>query len=1328
MPNSGEGSSNQLSREMERITINSGNIQIEKLLGNSNYQTWSFSMKTQLEFEELWDCIEENDIIDAKKDRRARCRIVLSLDKQLFVHIRTETTAKGVWKHLQLLFQDTGLDRRISLLQKLCSINLEECSNVEDYVGQITSTSLELGEIGFVVSDLWLGSLLLKGLPSDYKPMIMSLSCCAVAPSADSIKVKILQDVKMPTNNSALIATKKPFYGKHNSRRFTKENKNPEGKELREKIRCYNCEGIGHISSVCPSVKKETSDLLYEKTFISKVGSGIDDGWLIDSGASCHMVNDMKPLLKLKACSEEVMIADGGKLKAIGRGDCPIVAKGGRYLTIQNALCVPELATNLLSINELVKSGKTIFFDKFGCQILNNDGSVIATANRRDGSYHLDLVERTDAENCCLAKQRDDTRLWHRRFGHLNFGDLCKLKNDLVTGVIFSGKFDKCAECVLGKAHRKPFPSRESCSSKILELIHTDVCGPMQVKSFKGDLYFVTFIDDFSKKVYLYFLKQKNEVFETFKRFKTLVENQTGEKIKQIRSDNGTEYDNGQMNKICDEYGIVHQHSLPYTPEQNGVAERFNRTLVEKARCMLADSKLSKKFWAEAINTSCYLANISPHSGLSCTPEELWSKRKPSVRHLKVFGCTAYIHIPKEKRRKLDMKAEKAIFVGYSSKSKGYRLMTSNRKIVESRDVEFFEDVFEDFLSSDSRVTSFNETEFYSCTIEKSKHPVDAIQEEANNVVDLEFENIQNGISDSENSIVEDHFVSFNESTNTSENEEDEDTIIEPLALRRSKRLQEKRCTNSSMVAINSLDLEEPKSYEEALSGPHSELWQKAISDEYDSLLQNGTWKDVDMPHGKKLLKCKWVFKIKLDQNGNVSKHKARLVAKGYCQQKGIDYNETFSPVIRYESLRLLISLAAKMNLQVEQMDAITAFLQGDLDEDIYIEAPKGYQVPNGKVLKLQKSLYGLKQSPRMWNKKLTDEFKKIGLVQSKYDPCIYHQYKEGKIMLVALYVDDILFFSNDPTMMREVKDKLKSTFLMKDLGEASLFLGIHLEKDENGFYINQERYIKNLLEKYNMSECKPISTPMDVNEKLTKEMCPKTEKEKDEMKSIPYLELVGSLLFLANVSRPDISYSVSYLSRFSVNPGKKHWVAAKRILRYLKGTLDWRLTFSNKINDQIEGYCDADYANDTEERKSVSGYIFLLTGGSISWRSKKQATIALSTTEAEYVSLSACCQESMWLHGLYKEIIPEVEDESKIFCDNQGALYLAKNQMYSSRTKHIDVKHHFIRDLAEKGLIKLQYLRSEDMLADILTKALPGPRLHVLCKQLGLKSRGDVE
>lgn len=475
------------------------------------------------------------------------------------------------------------------------------------------------------------------------------------------------------------------------------------------------------------------------------------------------------------------------------------------------------------------------------------------------------------------------------------------------------------------------------------------------------------------------------------------------------------------------------------------------------------------------------------------------------------------------------------------------------------------------------------------------------------------------------------------------------------------------------------------------------------------------------------------VFKTKRHANGSIVKYKARLVAKGCSQRKGIDFEETYSPVIRYSSLRFLLSLTVKYDLYVEQLDAVTAFLQGELSEEIYLRPPEGLEIPSNKVLRLQKSIYGLKQSSRSWNKKLSDVLKKFGLKQSDYDPCVYYNNsKKDKWLVVAIYVDDILIFSSCKDSMRKLKQFLKSHFEMKELGEAKSFLGLNLSYDRKAgkLSIDQNKYISSMLDRFGMQNCNPVMTPMDMSTKLSKEQCPKSNEELNEMRNIPYQELIGSLLYAAQISRPDICYAVNYLSRFNNNPGKIHWLAAKRILRYLKGSMDYKLTYVKIADSSIIGFCDSDYANDIDERKSVNGYVFLSQNGAISWSSKKQSTTALSTTEAEYVSISSAVQEALWIKGFQGEIEGK-SPTTLLYSDNQSAIHLASNESYHPRTKHIDVRHHFVRQIIQAGQIELKHIPTQNMVADIMTKSLPSIKCNLFSKGMGLNkisSSGDVE
>lgn len=360
---------------------------------------------------------------------------------------------------------------------------------------------------------------------------------------------------------------------------------------------------------------------------------------------------------------------------------------------------------------------------------------------------------------------------------------------------------------------------------------------------------------------------------------------------------------------------------------------------------------------------------------------------------------------------------------------------------------------------------------------------------------------------------------------------------------------------------------DDPATPEDALSRDDAQLWKSAMQEEYEAQMRNGTWTLTDLPAGRKAIRCKWVYKTKLDAEGRPARHKARLVIKGYSQRKGVDYEETYSPVVRHSSLRYLFATAARLNLDIDQMDAVTAFLQGELSEEIYMEQPPYFEDTQNrtKVCKLNKALYGLKQSSRVWNQKLDTALMKFRLVSTDYDPCVYYKIAGSKIMFVAIYVDDVLIFTNCRRWRKQLKDDLAREFLMKDIGPAKHVLGMRITRSQGKISIDQEAYVETILERFQMAKSNPVATPLNPNDKLTKEMQPTDDEEAERMKRVPYKEAVGCLMYLAQCTRPDICHAVNVLCRFNENPGEKHWNAVKHLLRYLRGTSKFRLTYSQR-------------------------------------------------------------------------------------------------------------------------------------------------------------------
>ena len=417
----------------------------------------------------------------------------------------------------------------------------------------------------------------------------------------------------------------------------------------------------------------------------------------------------------------------------------------------------------------------------------------------------------------------------------------------------------------------------------------------------------------------------------------------------------------------------------------------------------------------------------------------------------------------------------------------------------------------------------------------------------------------------------------------------------------------------------------DPATLDEAQDRDDWQSWKRAMDDEMQSLEKNGTWKLVPRPKGRNLVSSKWIFKSKTNPDGSLDRRKARLVARGFSQTRGLDYFETFSPVVRYESVRCVLSLAAAWNMEIKQFDVKTAFLNGELDEEVFMEQPEGYQDGSDRVCKLQRSIYGLKQSPRNWNNKFSGFLNKEGLAATPEDTCVYVR-KSGKHKLfVVLYVDDGLVCGTDKREVASFIEKLRSEFEVT-VSDPSHYVGMEIVRNrkQREIKISQKGYITRVLERFGLSDCKPLLTPMDPSVKLSIE-------DSKEVISCPYREAIGCLNYVSLISRPDITFAVNKLARYSEKPKQVHWNAVKRVMRYLKGTLDHALKYSGGKIEMI-GNCDSDWAGDEDERRSTSGYVFIMNKGPVAWCSRLQRTSALSVTEAEYMSLAEALTECLWI------------------------------------------------------------------------------------------------
>ncbi|WJX83571.1 hypothetical protein P8452_66227 [Trifolium repens] len=924
--------------------------------------------------------------------------------------------------------------------------------------------------------------------------------------------------------------------------------------------------------------------------------------------------------------------------------------------------------------------GFVVKFNKDACTVIReSDESVVFRGLRKGNVYKINLSELSEQKIVCLLSLNDEKWVWHQRLGHANWRLISKLsKLSLVKGLPNLNYHSDalCGPCQIGKISKTSFkPKNIVSTSRPLELLHIDLFGPVSTASINGKKYGLVIDDDYSRWTWVKFLRVKDDAYDVVTIFCTQVQNEKSLKILKIRSDHGGEFENEPFATYCEDHGIIHEFSAPRTPQQNGVVERKNRSLQEMARTMMHETKLAKYFWAEAVNTACYIQNrIYIRPILNKTTYELFKGRKPNISYFHQFGCTCYILNNKAYKRKFDAKACKGIFIGYSERSKAYRVYNSETNTVEESIHVRFDD-----KEPDSKMSEQDDS--YAGIPYQYNNPEPEKASDANETLEAVLEEVSEEASPIEASEKHDDISEDDTQTGAETNEA-------------PKRKFKYRSSHPEDLILGN---------------------KETMQDEFNQFQRNDVWDLVPRPTHKNIIGTKWVFRNKLNEQGEVVRNKARLVAQGYSQQEGIDFTETFAPVARLEAIRLLLSYAVNNGITLYQMDVKSAFLNGVISEEVYVKQPPGFEDLKNPdyVYKLKKSLYGLKQAPRAWYERLSNFLLENGFQKGQIDNTLFRKTTKKDILIIQIYVDDIIFGSTNASLCKNFSKLMQDEFEMSMMGELKFFLGIQINQGKDGTYIHQSKYTKELLQKFNLEDCKIMSTPMHPSSSLSKEEIGSKVDQK------LYRGMIGSLLYLT-ASRTDILYSVCLCARFQSDPREPHLTAVKRIFRYLKGTTNLGLLYKKSLDSKLVGFCDADYAGDKIERKSTSGNCQFIGENLISWASKRQTTIALSTAEAEYISAAKCCTQLLWMKYQLEDY-NIAESSIPLYCDNTAAIHLSKNPILHSRAKHIEIKHHFIRDHVQKGTIDIQFIDTEHQWADIFTKPLAIERFDFIKKNLNM-------
>ncbi|KAJ0847396.1 putative RNA-directed DNA polymerase [Helianthus annuus] len=1317
---------------------------------DGDYDHWSLVMETLLRSKEFW-CVIESEIREPRegetlstaqktqldalklKDLKARNYLFQSIDKQILRTMTQKESAKQIWDAMKVKYQGNSRVKRAQL-QRLRRefevLEMKEGENVSDYFNRVMVVANDMRNYGEDMTDVKIVEKILRSLTESYNFVVCTIeeSKDIDTLSLDELQSSLLvheQKLKKKTGDDHVMKAENDIRGRGKGRGLPSRGRGRGRGRTRNDfdksgIECYRCHQMGHFAYECSNGEKavnfaefdEGEDLLLmassEQRKETKTGI-----WFLDSACSNHMTGIKDWFINLdESYKHNVKLGNDSRLAVEGIGDIRFEVEGITQV-VSRVYYVPELTSNLLSIGQLQEKDLTVVIKQGECRIYHpKKGVIIKSVMTRNRMFLVQGVMNYATSQCMKVSDEENTQIWHRRFGHVNYKSVRAMQHrELVKGLPKLIEHSAvCEVCKLGKQQREPIPKRSAWrATEKLQLIHTDLCGPINPISPSGKRYLLVFIDDYSRKGWVYFLAAKSESFATFKRFKAMVENETGFTIKGLRSDRGGEFTSSAFNTYCESYGIKRQLTTAFTPQQNGVAERRNKTIMNMVRCFLVDKALPKWFWSEAANWAAHVLNRCITGALEDkVPEEAWSGIKPSVDYFKVFGCIAYATIPAQLRTKLDDRSLKCLFLGVSSESKAYRLYDPvQERIIISRDVTFDEVSKWQWKREETGAPDLIVPDEYLAIEADEVNPTipESVTESGtpgsqNPSTEVSAEGVEATSSSGDQLLTSGAGTSSGTQLPTSSTRVT-DARTSSRAHKPPTWLQDYQSGEGFSDEEANLALfsssGDPTTYVEAAK---DSKWIQAMEKEIAAIEQNKTWELVEAPANVTPIGVKWLFKTKLNEKGEVDKYKARLVVKGYAQQKGIDYNEVFAPVARWDTIRTMLGVAAFNGWVVWQLDVKSAFLYGELKETIFVEQPQGFVKAGNenKVYRLKKALYGLKQAPRAWFARIEGYFAREGFQKSQYDHTLFIKKVWNKVIMVSLYVDDLIYTGNDKKFCEEFSRSMKKEFDMTDLGQMKYFLGVEVQQNQNYISMCQRKYAKEVLEKFGMWEGNGVKNPIVPGTVLLKEC------EGANVDDTEYKCLVGSLMYLT-VTRPDLMYSVSLIARFMSKPKVEHMQAAKRILRYVKETYDYGLVYERNATGKLEIYTDSDYARDRKDRRCTSGYVCLLSNAAICWSSKKQEVVTLSSTEAEYVAAKNCACHGMWLKGLMGELTGKQMGMVQIKCDNNSTINLSKNPVMHRRTKHIDVRYHYLRELVNKGEVELVFCSTEEQVADVMTK-----------------------